>query len=103
MNRFPYADTNGFYDEADRQDQLAMARKLLDVEGGVIYDDSRAYIVTTNDKEMISEGVRISGDTLSADEVTDILTYMTANDRDFRFPITRNILLSWANDFADEN
>lgn len=100
MTRFPYTD---FLCAKSRAKSLAEARKLFDDVGGVIYDDSRAFIVVCRDDTMISEGVRVSGDTLSADEVSVILTRMTDKGYDFYSPITQDILLSWAAAIADEN
>ena len=92
MKRFNYAASNGFCSAEDRSSALAHAQAALDDDGGVIYDESRAFIVV--DAEETEEGVRVSGDTLSHDEVYARLSEMTEAGWDFYQPIDQELLCS---------
>lgn len=93
MKRFNYADSDGFCSAEDRSSALAQAQAALDDDGGVIYDDSRAFIVV--DAEETEEGVRVSGDTLSHEQVYARLSEMTAAGWDFYQPIDLGVLCSF--------
>ena len=73
---------------------LARAREALDNLGGVLYDDSRAYIVTA--AEDTETGVRVSGDQLTHDRVWALLVALTEAGSDFTTPLDRDGLLAAA-------
>jgi len=78
-----------YRDHPDRYDSafgaLGAARHRQREEGGIIYDDSRAYILT--DGEDTDVAVRISGDTISHEDARVILRRLHEANYDWRRPI----------------
>ena len=64
---------------------LGDARQRQREEGGIIYDDSRAYILT--DGEDTDVAVRVSGDTISHKATRAILRRLHESGYDWRRPI----------------
>ena len=89
---FRYADADGFdLSVTARADALERARALLTEDGGVLYDDSRAYIVA--DGGDTGEVVRVAGDEITHEQAHGILHRLTEGGYAWDVPLTRDALL----------
>ena len=89
---FRYVDADGFdFSPTARVEALEGARALLTEDGGVLYDDSRAFIVVDSGANANMEGSRVSGE-LSPTIVGEVLDWLQGQGRDWFSPLTRDEL-----------